>query len=463
MTVSDVDRFRRLVRRHGKGFFEGGGEVIITRAPGRIDLMGGIADYSGSLVLEGTTAEAAVVGLRRRNDDRLRVLSHDIEREGLTPQFEMRLADFYAGQRLKPTTQVAKMFRADPLTHWASYLLGNLHILLREKAVKRLQAGADILLSSDVPLGAGVSSSAALEIAAMQAICVAYGIEMDGLAMARLCQMVENDVVSAPCGIMDQVTIGLGQERTLLALKCQPHELMGLQELPAGCQVVGINSGVKHSVGGQKYTRARVGAFMGLKIITSMLGKDHYDGHLANITPEEFRRRFYDRLPGKMKGREFLERCGETGDPVTTVDPDTTYSVRGCTEHPIYENARVHEFMRLLDSARETGKEQHLIRAGRLMYASDWSYGKRCALGAPETDLIVRLVRKRGPETGLYGAKITGGGSGGTVAILAAEGVDNEIQAITDEYETATGARAQVFRGSSAGALSFGHTTVRLE
>jgi galactokinase len=473
LPLPDVSAFRRLLLRNPAGFFGGPGEVIVTRAPGRIDLMGGIADYSGSLVLESTTAEAALVGLRRREDDRLRVRSHGIEREGLAPQFEMRLADLYSGRRLRPTAQVAAIFSAEPLTHWAGYLLGNFHILLREKVVPRLAHGADLLLSSSVPMGAGVASSAALEVAAMQAICVAYGITLDGLKMARLCQMVENQVVGAPCGIMDQVTIALGQERKLLALLCQPHDVQGLHELPAGCQVIGVNSRVKHSVGGSKYTRARVAAFMGRRIIDSLLADDRARpaadrrgrlsypkpeavDHLANITPEEFRRRFYARLPGKMKGSEFLRRHGETGDSVTTVDPEMTYSVRGCTEHPIYENWRVREFIRLLDRARETGREKHLIRAGRLMYASHWSYGSRCALGAPETDLIVRLVKQRGPEKGFYGAKITGGGSGGTVAVLAAEGVEDEIEAICAQYEAATGAHPQVLRGSSPGALAFG-------
>ena len=90
---------------------------------------------------------------------------------------------------------------------------------------------------------------------------------LDGVTLARLAQMVENRVVGAPCGIMDQMTSALGVANSLLLILCQPHEVQGTQALPDGVRVFGINSNVKHSVGGTAYTRARVAAFMGRKIL----------------------------------------------------------------------------------------------------------------------------------------------------------------------------------------------------
>ena len=124
-----------------------------------------------------------------------------------------------------------------------------------------------MVLDSRVPLGAGVSSSAAIEVATMQAISTAFGLNLEGVTLARLAQTVENRVVGAPCGIMDQMTSALGVANSLLLILCRPHEIQGTQTLPAGVRIFGINSNVKHSVGGSAYTRARVAAFMGRKIL----------------------------------------------------------------------------------------------------------------------------------------------------------------------------------------------------
>jgi len=452
----EVARFCRFVRARAGDVVAPGKPIVLARAPGRIDVMGGIADYCGAVVLEGTLSEAALVGAQARSDDRVVVISREAPREGLEGRVELHLADLFAGREGK-FDGVRAFFHYRPGQRWAAYLAGNISVLAAHCGA-RFPHGVTLLLASDVPLGAGVSSSAAVEVAAMCALAALYGISLDGLELARLCQIVENRIVGAPCGIMDQVTCALGRRRSLLALKCQPHELLGFHRLPAGVQVVGINSNVKHAVSGSRYKNARVAAFMGLKIITAHRGADPCAGYLANISPREFRQNYYRLLPAKMTGEEFLATYGETDDPVTTVDPQTTYSVRACTAHPIYENQRVVRFIELLEEAGRAGDERPLLKAGKLMYASHWSYGHNCALGARETDLLVRLAREKGREWGIFGAKITGGGSGGTVAILARDDsrANEAIEEIVATYGKQTGIAAQVFRGSSPGALAYG-------
>jgi galactokinase len=134
------------------------------------------------------------------------------------------------------------------------------------------------------------------------------------------------------------------------------------------------------------------------------------------------------------------------------------YPVRGAVEHAVYENYRVQEFRLLLE--RAPNDPSALDRAGRLMYASHWSYGTCIGLGAPETDLLVRLARRAGVQAGIYGAKITGGGSGGTVAVLAREDARGVVAEIAAEYVRQTGRVPRVLEGSSAGAVEFGSRTV---
>jgi galactokinase len=151
-----------------------------------------------------------------------------------------------------------------------------------------------------------------------------------------------------------------------------------------------------------------------------------------------------------MGGADFLARYGATGDPVTRVDPARTYAVRNPTAHPVFEHFRVRAFAELLAAPR-TPRRSELL--GEPMYQSHSSYSS-CGLGSPGTDLLVQLVRKSDPGNGLYGAKITGGGSGGTVAVLGRRGAD--LRPIVDAYASRTGHRPYVFSGSSPGAGAFG-------
>ena len=271
--MQDISDFKHFLRTDpiAQAFLSehrAGASVTLARAPGRLDVMGGVADYSGSLVAEMSIAEAALVALAPRTDRTLRVWSRGIEAEKLTPQVSLFLDDFFAGGALISYETVHSRLCHDPQTRWAAYLFGCVYVLLAEGIVSSFPHGANLILDSRVPLGAGVSSSAAIEVAAMQAINAAYGLSLDGVALARLSQMVENKVVGAPCGIMDQMSSALCVPNSLLLILCQPHEVQGTQALPDGVRVFGINSAVKHSIGGSAYTRARVAAFMGRRIFS---------------------------------------------------------------------------------------------------------------------------------------------------------------------------------------------------
>jgi galactokinase len=149
-----------------------------------------------------------------------------------------------------------------------------------------------------------------------------------------------------------------------------------------------------------------------------------------------------------MSGSDFLKRYQGITDHVTRVDPNRSYAVRAPTLHPILENERAHRFRCLIRARIE---DATLREMGQLMYAAHDSY-TACGLASDGTDLLVEFVREAGPSRGLYGAKITGGGSGGTVAILGHTGADDTINEIARRYSERTGRQSQIFRGSSPGA-----------
>jgi L-arabinokinase len=428
---NDTGAFVELLRdlKHDpKGLFNSG-ELIVTRAPGRLDVMGGIADYSGSLVLPFPIAAATHVAIQIHEAPVVRI--HTLVPDGSLRKFETPLGSLVNDNDY---AKAQALFKHDPEHAWAAYVAGAFPVLAREQGATFNQ-GASLFISSTVPEGKGVSSSAALEVASMQAIAAAYDIPLSPLELALLCQKVENLVAGAPCGVMDQMTSVFGEQDQLLSLLCQPAQLNGTIAIPEELGIWGLDSGIRHSVGGADYGAVRTAASMGYRMIAEMAGEDRWDGYLANISPAEFEESFAAGLPEEVLAGE-------------------TYRIRAATRHPIYEHARVQSFANILQHWDGLHQAEEL---GALMYQAHDSYTS-CGLNSSGTDELVNLVREQGPRGGLYGARITGGGSGGTVAVLGErEKAPASIARIVETYAQKNRYRPIVISGSSSGASLFGH------
>ncbi|MGC8667679.1 MAG: galactokinase [Chthonomonadales bacterium] len=443
--------FIKALKNDHRGFFEAGIPITVARAPGRLDVQGGVTDYSGGTVLERTISEATFVAVQLVPNEWIHICSTATAVEG---DVRLPLGVLFPPGRHLTAEEAKQVLAVPPKRRWIAYVVGTLLLLMQEGLIPPSHMmGANVWVESTVPIGAGVSSSAALEVASCTAFAASYGVTLEGLKLATLCQRVENEIAGAPCGIMDQVTSALGLGAHILALKCQPHEILGHLPDPPGWRFLAIDSGVKHSVGGRSYIRARVAAFMGLKIVQTLTGNT-LGGYLCNLMPEEWHE-LRPHVPTMLKGSEFLERYGHLPDAVTQVDPEETYFVRDCAEHAVLENQRVHRIMEIL---RQGSCDPDALReVGELMLAAHTAYSNLLRLGSPETDLIVALAMERGASHGIYGAKITGGGSGGAVAILGlGEDADAAARQICAEYERRTGLRTHFMAGTSEGALQLG-------
>ena len=464
---ADVGKFIALINEPPAGLrdlFDPRADIFLTRAPGRLDVMGGIADYSGSLVLQMPIAEATLAAIQKSDDGRIVIVSLH---RGATrySTFEMTLADLANNREPADYESIRNFFLRSGSKSWARYTAGIFFVLRRELGID-FRAGARILIRSRVPVGKGVSSSAALEVAVMQAVCAAYEIEIEPRELAMLCQRVENSIASAACGVMDQITAHCGVKNALVSLLCQPAEIGEPLKIPDEIELWGIDSGVRHAVAGSDYASVRVGAFMGYRIIAHLAGlgvahvgdglvavdDQRWNGYLANVSPEEYEREFLSRIPTAMSGREFLASYGGTTDAVTTIEAERMYAVRSPTEHAIYEATRVRTCAKLLSGALG---DDDLETLGGLMFESHKSYAA-CGLTESRTDRIVELVRER-RDDGLYGARITGGGSGGTVAVLAHRGSRPAISKLAERFGAESGKKPYIFHGSSPGCATFGY------
>ena len=454
------DQLTAMIAPHD--FFEEEKPVWIARAPGRLDVMGGNVDYTGGMVLQSLLREAVWVAVQPRTDDIVRIFNPGAAQFGWDSSFELRTItlDDLPGLRVFSKDRKGGC--------WVRYVLGALHFLKNHSAWGS-SGGADIYITSDLPPNKGVSSSAALEIAVLKAASAAQGASLNGVALATAGQWVENIVVGAACGIMDQAAIVLGEENHLLPMLCQPCRPFSPLKLPNDLCFWGIDSMKFRSTTDAAYETSRAAAFIGYKLICQREGIDIvleevsgiarstdpcWNGYLSNLAPSEFRARYERWLPELLSGSECLALGGEHADPFTAVYHEMEYPVRSAVRYAVEENLRVQTVHTLLESSGSGISDSTLKLIGEILCESHAAYAE-CGLGSEACDELV----SRALKAGLSGAKMTGGGAGGVVAILGRPDQKCGIHRITREYAAEHGGTPHLFQGSSSGVDAFGVRT----
>jgi L-arabinokinase len=438
-------------------------KIISATAPGRMDVMGGIADYSGSLLLQMPIKQTTTVSIQKRNDGVFHFRTQITKKK--MNDFIIHLSAIKDNSLIEAGNVIRSVVGGD----WAVYVLGCFLVLKKEKKISL--GGANVFIESNVPWGKGVSSSAALEVATMNALNELYQLSLGKEELAVLAQMAENRVAGAPCGLMDQLSSHLGQKNKLLPLICQPHQVDKAINIPRGINFSGIDSGIRHAVSGASYSDVRAAAFMSYTIIalnenatveeleqartSGDWSKLPFKGFLANIPVSVFEEKYISILPKEISGKNFLAQYELSIDTVTNIDENKIYRPAVCGSHPVYENERVNEFKTLLKNfKKQDDKQASLIQMGSLMMQSHESYST-VGLGNEYTDKIVEMIRDAGPDRGVFGARVSGGGNGGTVCILSynKEG-KNAVKEIYHKYKQIKKQKLFFFSGSSHGAYS---------
>jgi L-arabinokinase len=386
-------------------------------APGRLDVLGGVADYSGALVLQTPIRATTRVTITPRAASGLELHSAS-EGRVTVPMPEVSLWQGHDTGPQRGADKGSVLFRTwldgHRVQRWARYPLGC--FLLFCGAMEWQPAdGLHFQIASDVPVSMGVSSSAALEVATLRALEAASGRRFQGTAEARLAQRAENEIVDAPCGLMDQLAATHGKHGALLPILCRPDVLAEPVPLPDGVLVVGWPSGVKHAVSASPYATARAAAFMGKKILEVHL--DRPLGYLTEFSPSQVREVSEKVLPPTLSGAEFVALHGGVEDALSVIDPGRLYPIRAAVLFAVEENFRATQAVHLLRSFPDGERRPILQVIGELIYQSHTGYSA-IGLGCAKTDAMVEAVRERGAGSGLYGARVSGGGSGGTVVVL---------------------------------------------
>ncbi|MCC5790073.1 MAG: hypothetical protein JJT75_10575 [Opitutales bacterium] len=410
----------------------------LGRAPGRMDFLGGVADYSGGHVLEIPLRKMTTVRVRSTHGNDW-VFTAEGREAGVVNSAPWRslLREGFSVEN------AGKLLRAMKVPAWSLYPFGCLLVWAADTGWAPPN-GLSFSVSSEVPVAMGVSSSAALEIATLRALRQLSGIDRSDLQLAHLGQAAENRIVGAPCGLMDQLASSCGAPGQFLPICCQPDLLGEPVPLPKDLALAGWASGVAHSVGGSPYGMARAASFMGKKILETVLGETlDYTGKMPW---PDLAAQVAD-LPQSLSGKTFLRQWGEVEDPLTEIDPARHYPVQASTRFPMEESQRVQSAVHLwreLDAGKGDRLAQ-LLALGRLLHESHRAYSDM-GLGCPETDKMVSALAAEGAEKGFYGSRISGGGAGGTVVILVERKALPRLETICDQWKgPASGKNSLVF------------------
>src|ERR1017187_1801997 len=349
-------------------------------APGRVNLIGEHTDYSDGFVMPAAIDFSAIVAISHRTDGR--ILAHSVN----------------FNERIGKTVDELLAARAKS---WSDYPAGVLWAL-REHGVP-IQNGFSLTIAGDVPLGAGLSSSASVEVATAFAVLGATSFDMPLQKIALLCQRAENAFVGANVGIMDQFVSCCGALDHAVMIDCRSLEYT-LAPIPSDVRIVICNSMVKHSVAGGEYNTRRAQMEAGLRILQKHRPeiKALRDATIQDLT-----------LWGSEMAPESLRRC----------------------RHVVTEDDRVL-------AAVEAFRASDLTRFGELMRQAQASFRDDFEASCPEIDTLVSLANQ---QPGCFGARLTGGGFGGcTVNLVAAGHAAAFVEAMRTGYLAATGITAEI-------------------
>jgi galactokinase len=352
---------------------------FVAWAPGRVNLIGEHTDYSGGFVLPVAIQLGVWIEVRSRAN-------------------EIVLSSLLAGS--------AEAFAADgggpPAASWARYPQA---VAAELDALGRPAVGFEGVVHSNLPTGAGLSSSAALEVAVALALCAVAGFSLEPLELALACQRAELRAVGVPCGILDQAACLLGRRDAAVLLDCGTLEHR-LVDVPAGAALAILDSGVERSLENTAYADRRAELEDALRAVGAERS--------TTVAEEDLR--------------------GLRGVPLRRL------------RHVLTENERVHRFAEALELGA-------LPLAGALLLASHASLRDDYEVSVDELDLLVELAR----DAGAYGARLLGGGFGGSVlALVETAHAERVSQSVIDEYRARTGrdGRAMLAHASDGAALS---------
>jgi galactokinase len=355
-------------------------EVIFGSAPGRVNIIGEHTDYNDGYVLPTPLSYRVWVAARKRIDSEFKIYAYDYSEKYLFTLSEQTFSE---------------------KTRWANYVMGVVNALQRKGYHI---GGAEIVIKGDVPQSAGLSSSAALEVATARALKQLFDLEIDPIELAYIGKSAENDFIGLQSGVMDQFCASLGKHGQALLIDCRDNTHRNIK-IPLGNTLVAVHTGIRRKLDSSAYNERVQQCREGVAALKRVRPEIQ---SLRNATMKDLKE-----VEGKI--------------------PDTIY--RRC-RHVVRENVRVLSAVDAMET--NTG-----AKLGALMYESHLSLRDDYGVSCPELDALVKITMDTGY---VLGARLTGAGFGGcTINLLPKHNLKDFIVEVPTRYKEATGLEPEVY------------------
>ena len=348
---------------------------IMAKSPGRINLIGEHTDYNLGFVLPAAIDKAAYVAIARREDQMIRLYAKDLEEEY---QVDINLLPTIPG-------------------HWSAYILG---VVDQLRKMGKQHSGFDLVLTCDVPTGAGMSSSAAVECATAFALNALFDLQLERLDLVRMAQKAENEFVGVKCGIMDMFASVMGKDAQVIQLDCRDLSYQYFPLNLGGYKIVLFDTGVKHSLAGGEYNLRRQQCEQGVAVLKERFPEVNSlrDANLSMLD-EQFR---------SAVSSTVYNRC----------------------LYVIEENIRLETGCRLL-------LQNDIQGFGKQMHGSHKGLSDLYEVSCKELDFLVDLSKQ---EDAIAGARMMGGGFGGcTINLIESSAIESIHERFSKQYQSAMG------------------------
>ena len=352
---------------------------LCVQSPGRINIIGEHTDYNNGFVLPAAIDKKVMVAIRKREDDLIVMYAEAFEEKKEVKIPEMK-----------------------PLGDWADYILGVVAQLIKKDYVV---GGFEILLTGDIPIGAGLSSSAAVECATIFALNELFHFGLEKMEMVQMAQMAEHEYAGVKCGIMDQFASMFGKKDHLIKLDCRSLEYEYIPFQNQDYALVLFNSNVKHALVDSEYNIRRNQCNEGVEMIRK------YHPQINSLRDAD---------------TEMVEKY---------IRPQDELIYRRC-HYVVSENIRLLQLCEALN-------HNNLDNCGKLMHETHLGLSEDYEVSCPELDLLVKIAME---QPGVIGARLVGGGFGGcTINLVRKENLESVIYEVENGYKLSSGKEATTY------------------
>lgn len=453
--------FSAILRGSASDLFDFGEQIWITRAPGCVDLVGGVAEMPGSVSVSYATGRSVFSAIQNRPDNKINIRILRSDAEGGNLEFNADIDTIYTKKGPPRSFAVLEGIFRDAETPWMMELMAVMIGLRRTHQLNTPKQGFSLVVWSRMPSNGGFGGRIAFATSIALAFRASTGNQLksiDGIRVARAVRYGYSYVLNKRIAWTRALTSAVSQAGCFLSIEHGLDPVMQWVPIPEHTLIATVDTGAGICQP-EMLEQSTAGAWMGLEHLNKELVKKKLAarGGWGQVTPAEYEGGLRDHVPTRERGEDWLSSFPDLEsyeeDLHDIVKPDINYRDRAICEHHVRENGRARRFLSFLEDYGRTKKEESLIDAGRILTSSHRSYMEKCGLKNEIIDSMRKSFYNAGRKSGLFGSRLSGFGQSGMVATIGHSTAMPALRKIADEHSSTHGLGGNIYHEVGQGGV----------